>query len=219
MSSVTQNRGEINMKRKIILRCILIAFLILTVVFGVAEQMQSDISSGIVRLHIIANSDEDADQNVKLAVRDALLEAQKDIFPDGIQKELSTEEKEKIVALSQKVLAENGMTYGAMAETGNWYFPTKKYGNITLPAGNYDGVRVILGEGQGRNWWCVMYPPLCFTESAVGVADEKSRHTLKESMGEFEYEMITGNNLKIKPAIKLVEIWSDIKKKTGDFLS
>lgn len=215
MCSVTQNEREINMKRKIILRGIIIVFLLLVIGAGVAEQLQTDIASGIVRLHIVANSDRDSDQKVKLAVRDALICAEKEIFPDGIKSELTEEEKEKIEKMAETVLVKNGMYYGAKAEVGNWYFPTKKYDNITLPAGNYDGVRVVLGAGEGKNWWCVMYPPLCFTESAMGKADAKSRYILKESMPEFGYEMITENSIKVLPAFKLVELWSDIKQKIG----
>jgi len=201
------------MKRKIILRCVLIVFLAAITVLGVAEQLQTDIASGIIRLHIIANSDEYADQEIKLKVRDAVIGAQEEIFPDGIKKEITPGEKEKIKHVAQRTLYENGVDYGAVVETGKWYFPAKKYDNITLPAGNYDGVRVILGEGNGQNWWCVMYPPLCFTECAKGIADENSREKLRENMSDFEYEMITEDSIYVKPAFKLVEIWSGIKEK------
>ena len=206
------------MKRKIILRCILIVFLVVVTVFGIAEQLQTNISSEIVRLHIIANSDGADDQAVKLKVRDAVICAEKEIFPDGIKKEITADEKEKIVNIAQKILSENGMDYGAIVEAGNWYFPVKKYDNITLPAGNYDGVRVILGNGNGQNWWCVMYPPLCFTECAKGRADEESRRILKENMTDFEYKMVTEDGICIRPAFKLVEIWSGIKEKMKSVL-
>ncbi len=213
MCSVTQNKGEINMKRKIILRSIIVVFLLAVVGIGVAEQLQTDIASDVVRLHIIANSDTDDDQRLKLAVRDAVLGAQKEIFPDGINKEITEAEKEKIKKIAQQTISESGAVCSVEVESGNWYFPTKKYDNITLPAGNYDGVRVVLGEGKGKNWWCVMYPPLCFTASAGGIADGESKRILKESMGDYEYKMITEDSVEIKPAFKLVEMWSDIKEK------
>lgn len=206
------------MKRKIFLRCIIAVFLLAVLIVGVAEQLQGDISSGIVRLHIIANSDEDCDQQIKLAVRDAVIAAQEDIFPDGIKKELTGAEKERLTEAAQNVLRRQGADYGVALETGNFYFPTKEYENITLPAGNYDAVRVILGEGKGQNWWCVMYPPLCFTDSAVGRVDKGSEEILKESMDDFEYEIISEENIKTVPAFKIVEIWQGFKEKVRKIL-
>ena len=201
------------MKRKIFLRCIIVVFLVGVLAVGVSEYMQRDISSGIVRLHIIANSDSSTDQKVKLAVRDEVIEAQSELFPDGVKRRLTNKEKQNITSVALDVLEDYGVGYGARVETGKFYFPTKEYENITLPAGEYDAVRVILGEGRGKNWWCVMYPPLCFTDSAVGKADKKSESIFRESMGEFQYDIISKESIKTVPAFKLVEIWSAIKEK------
>ncbi|MBO5733355.1 MAG: stage II sporulation protein R [Clostridia bacterium] len=206
------------MKRKIFLRCIICAFLLVVLVVGVAEYLQRDISDGIVRLHIIANSDSEDDQRIKIEVRDAVLAAQKEIFPDGIKKELSPQESELLTATAQRVLGEQGVDYGVRVEMGKYYFPTKKYDNITLPAGDYDAVRVVLGQGEGRNWWCVMYPPLCFTESMLGIAEDESKDILKEEMGKFGYEIISEENIKTVPAFKIVEIWQQFKEKLKKFL-
>lgn len=206
------------MRRIIFLRCIIIAFLVTALLIGVCEQIQGDISSGIVRLHIIANSDEEHDQQIKLKVRDAIIDSQKEIFSDGIKNTLNKEEREKLLKKSEQVLNEQGVNYKATIETGKFYFPTKKYDNITLPAGNYDAVRVVLGEGGGQNWWCVMYPPLCFADSAVGKADEKSLDILRKSMTEFEYKIISEEDIKVVPAFKLVEIWQNVKKKINNCL-
>ena len=97
--------------------------------------------------------------------------------------------------------------------TDDFYFPTKEYENITLPSGNYDAVKIVLGEGKGQNWWCVMYPPLCFSESSIGVADGKSQHILKESMGDISYEIISDESVKTVPAFKVVEMWQNLKEK------
>lgn len=201
------------MKKKILLKCIIVVFLLFLGVVSVCEHFQRDISGGMVRLHIIANSDNERDQSVKLKVRDAVIMAQNEIFDDGIKKELSKKEKERLLSVANEVLKSNGVDYGAFVETGSFYFPTKEYANITLPAGNYDAVRVILGDARGQNWWCVMYPPLCFNESAVGKADRESLNILKESMGEYEYEIISQENIKTVPAFKLVETWEKIKEK------
>ncbi len=201
------------MKRKIFTWCIIVVFLLAASVVVFCERMHDGIASGIVRLHIIANSDKECDQKIKLLVKDAIVSSQKEIFKDGIKKTLNKEEKEKIKELALKILKEQGVSYGASVETGKFYFPTKKYENITLPAGEYDAVRVVLGTGDGQNWWCVMYPPLCFNSSAIGKADEESLNILKESMTEFEYGIVTEESIKIVPAFKLVEIWQTVKEK------
>lgn len=198
------------MKRKILLRCIIGIFLAGVMAVGVSEYMQKGISSGIVRLHIIANSDSSTDQKVKLAVRDEVIEAQSELFPDGVKRKLTNKEKQNITSVALGVLEDYGVGYGARVETGRFYFPTKEYENITLPAGEYDAVRVVLGEGKGKNWWCVMYPPLCFTNSALGKADAEA---LKDKMGEFQYDIISEESIKTIPAFKLVEIWSKVKEK------
>lgn len=206
------------MKKKILLWCIIVVFLLSVSVAAVSERMCDDISGGIVRLHIVANSDDANDQEIKLLVRDAIIECQRKIFQDGIKKVLNDEEKEKIRQTAEKILKEQGVLYGAVVEIGKFYFPTKRYENITLPAGSYDAVRVVLGDGEGQNWWCVMYPPLCFTQSAVGNADEESLNILKESMSEYSYDIISEESIKLIPAFKIVEIFQVVKQKIKDSL-
>ncbi len=205
------------MKRKIFLRCIIGVFLAVVLIAGVCEQVQGDIASGVVRLHIIANSDTDIDQNIKLAVRDSVIAAQGRIFPDGIPEKLTYEQKELLAQTAEGVLRNKGVSYGVQIETGEFYFPTKKYENITLPAGDYNAVRIVLGEGAGQNWWCVMYPPLCFTESALGEMGEKSRDILKEEIGQ-NYEIISEESIKTVPALKLLELWGVLKENVRKIL-
>lgn len=203
------------MKRKIFLRCIIGVFLSVVLIAGVCEQVQGKISDGVIRLHIIANSDDDIDQNIKLAVRDGVIAAQERIFPDGLTKNLTYEQKELLVQAAEGVLRSKGVAYGAKIETGNFYFPTKKYDNITLPAGKYNGVRIVLGEGAGQNWWCVMYPPLCFTDSTLGTMGEKSCNILKEEIGEYGYEIVSQDSVRVVPALKLLELWGMVKEKVA----
>ncbi len=124
-----------------------------------------------VRLHILANSDSAEDQRVKLLVRDAILERMR-------KEELSSkrEAQERVLALggellaaAEEVLYENGFDYGAELEAGRFDFPERDYAGEIYPAGEYDALRVILGEGKGRNWWCVMFPPLCVIDDGGGV--------------------------------------------------
>ncbi len=205
------------MKRKIFLRCIIGVFLAVVLITGVCEQVQGEIASGVVRLHIIANSDTDVDQSIKLAVRDSVIAAQERIFPEGIPQKLTYEQKELLAQTAEGVLRSRGVSYGVKIETGEFYFPTKKYENITLPAGDYSAVRIVLGEGVGQNWWCVMYPPLCFTDSALGEMGKKSRDILKGEIGQ-NYEIISQESIKAVPTLKLLELWGVLKENVRKIL-
>ena len=144
---------------------ILLALFLLLPIFIVSPAKGEDLC--LIRLHVIANSDSEIDQQVKLRVRDAVLEKASSLS-------LSENAEEKIMGsltefedAAKVVLASYGFDYGAQALFGEFDFPTKSYGNVTLPAGKYTAVRVVLGEGEGQNWWCVMYPPLCFTSETT----------------------------------------------------
>lgn len=119
----------------------------------------------VLRLHVIANSDSEADQAVKLLVRDRVLQTGASIFDGSVSaaeaERKITPELHKIEDAAEEVLRENGFSYDVHAETVNEFFDTRAYGDITLPAGRYEAVRIVLGEGAGKNWWCVMFPPLC----------------------------------------------------------
>ncbi|MGI6199866.1 MAG: stage II sporulation protein R [Christensenellales bacterium] len=130
----------------------------------------------VVRLHVIANSDSPADQAVKLQVRDAILAriAQQPQAEDvqGAYAQLGDELPE-LVAAAQDTLDAAGMGYAASAQIGRFDFPARDYGGQYYPAGEYPAVRVVLGEGAGRNWWCVMYPPLCLMDMPEAVDSEQ----------------------------------------------
>lgn len=136
---------------------------------------------GIVRLHIIAQSDDAYDQYVKLRVRDAVLNAANSLSLN----EDAAEEIENNLSLiedaARVVLASYGVDYSAHAQFGEFDFPTKTYGNVTLPAGKYTAVRIILGNGAGQNWWCVMYPPLCFTGETTANFDKETVDLITKS--------------------------------------
>lgn len=153
-------------KNRITALCAVLLALTLTVLsaadyFAAAGRVRND----VLRLHILANSDGEADQAVKLLVRDRLLAETADLFRKaGSPAEAAAALEPLLPALAETaaaVLRENGMDYGAAAALSREYFNTRTYGDVTLPAGSYLALRVILGEGQGHNWWCVMFPPLC----------------------------------------------------------
>lgn len=133
-------------------------------------------AKNVIRLQVIANSDSDKDQAVKLLVRDRLLS----VFNDYTQSHTQAEAENYIqssLSLAQdtakQVLSENDFSYDAVAQYGEYDFPVRQYGDITLPAGRYRGLRILLGEASGKNWWCVMYPPLCF--NALNTKQEKTK--------------------------------------------
>ena len=144
---------------------------------GVREQ--------VVRLHILANSDSAEDQALKLKVRDAVLAACGDWQEVAATSEealvLAQERLPALIAVAQGVVAAEGYDYPVTAEVCRAYFTTRQYDTVTLPAGTYDAVRFVIGAGEGQNWWCVMYPPLC-----VGAATDRRQATALWSDGQRE---------------------------------
>ena len=116
---------------------------------------------GVLRLHVIANSDSPEDQAVKLRVRDALLSLMEGKQTLQEAKRFLLENRSLLQQAAERTLEENGFPYGASFHLGVYPFPDRDYGDVTYPAGNYEALRVVLGEGQGQNWWCVLFPPLC----------------------------------------------------------
>ncbi len=190
--------------------CALFMAVLLTVLsvcdyFASAQKLRSD----VLRLHILANSNEEADQAVKLLVRDRLLQEAQDIFTGKITPEnaaaLLTPALPRLAKTAETVLRENGFIYGARAELTEEYFDTRVYGDFTLPAGTYTALRVVLGEGEGRNWWCVMFPPLCLPAAEGG----KDAETV---FSENEWRVLhPEKGYRIR--FKLVEIYEWIREK------
>ncbi len=125
----------------------------------------TEIRSDVIRLHILANSDNAYDQNLKLKVRDAVLKEGADIFSGNTTKTEALKSisvnKDRLKNIAEKTIRENGYSYKATVRLEDEYFETRSYGEITMPAGKYTAVRILIGSGEGKNWWCVMFPPLC----------------------------------------------------------
>ena len=163
--------------------------LMLFLLVGYSTSVNSELSQNIVRLHVLANSDSDEDQALKLKVRDAILAYSKNEFTkkDEVKSQLDSYKN-----IAKEVISQNGFDYDVDVEYGNFEFPTKKYKNIALPAGNYDAVRVKIGKAEGKNWWCVMFPPLCFVD---GTTDESyAEDKLRSSLGKESYDIITAKS-------------------------
>jgi stage II sporulation protein R len=182
---------------------VLTAFIITCVISTMSfASACEDIRNSVLRMHVVANSDSEEDQRLKLKVRDAVLEAGKEYF-DNSESAAQAEEKlipvkDELERVAKKVVEENGYDYDVKVNIGNAYFPTKTYdGDVTLPAGEYEAVNVIIGSGRGHNWWCVMFPPMCLPAA-------ESDTELDEVLSEREYEIVKSNP-KFEPRFKIVE--------------
>ena len=150
------------MKNKI---CVIVV-LILLLIIGASFLPTAEVEYDYLRLHIRANSNSEIDQNIKYKIKDELVEFLTPYFCNVTSKneaiEIVNNLKEKMSEICVEVLRKNGFNYSANVKINNEYFPTRTYSNTTLESGYYDAVIVELGSAEGDNWWCVMYPPLCF---------------------------------------------------------
>ena len=158
--------------------------------FSYANAVSSDIEKSVFRLHVLANSDSKEDQTLKYEVRDALIEYMNTLCINVEKKEeamqIASSHQEEFKQIAEKVIKEKGYTYPVSVEIGNFSFPTKNYGDVSLPAGYYDALRVKIGEAQGQNWWCVMFPPLCFVNVSSGIVPEESKELMKQELMVYE---------------------------------
>lgn len=170
------------------------------------SKIQGNLSKEVFRFHVLADSDSDEAQRVKLKVRDEVLEYMKQTMPGNEDmvsasqtKKWAKEHLREIEDVAERVIREEGYSYRAKAEVSVCYFPDKRYGDITFPQGYYEALRIKLGKAEGQNWWCVLYPNLCFTSSTCAVVDEEGKEELKSVLTDEEYEMITAtSDFKIK---------------------
>lgn len=201
-------------KNVIILIVLLILFLISNA-RSYATNVSSGLSNNIFRLHILANSDSAEDQALKLKVRDAILEYMEALTITTEDKqsviELSQAHKEDLKQVAEKIIHANGYDYSVNIEIGNFYFPTKYYGNISLPAGNYDALKIEIGDSQGQNWWCSLFPPLCFVSVSSGVVDEKGEEYLKENLSNEEFSIVSEDSPEIEFKFKIIELINEKK--------
>ena len=215
-------RGERRKNSKI--KLLVVGVLTLLGVLGTAATIYSEntingISENIVRFHIVAKSDSDIHQDVKLEVRDSVLThltGKMDIsYSVDETINIINEEIPVIEEIAKNILVNNGYEAIATAEYGRFAFPTKQYENIELPSGSYNALRITLGSGRGNNWWCVLFPPLCFvdTNGRIG-ADAETR--LRESLTSNQYHIITSTSNDETPSInfrfRVVEIVQDARQ-------
>ena len=204
-----------NSKIGISITLILLLFLYTTInAISYVEAVSTDISDSVFRLHVIANSDSNEDQSLKYKVRDNLLKYMNNICSDCSSKQeaidLVTEHQEEFKQVALDTIKKEGYSYNVKINIGNFEFPTKQYGDISLPAGYYDALRVEIGEAKGRNWWCVMFPSLCFIDVSSGIVPEESKEELQNILSDEEYSIISNNSDNgIKLKFKLIEFFAN----------
>lgn len=167
--------------------------LVFTILFGSITTFAaecSQIREDVLRLHILANSDSEEDQALKLKVRDRVLLEMGDVFetPETLEdaKAAASKHLDEICEIAQQEVYDNGYDYPVHAELVNMYFTTREYETFTLPAGMYDAVRITIGAAEGKNWWCVLYPPLCLPAA-------QPEETLEQALDEEETDLVTRN--------------------------
>ena len=179
-----------------------------------------DYKNKLIRFHVIANSDSEEDQNLKLKVRDGIIDylQPKLLESNSIQESelIIKREYDEIEKISKNIIMENGYNYDIKVGIDYSQFPTKQYSNVVLPAGEYKALRVIIGDGNGKNWWCVMFPPLCFVDEEKAIIDKDTDNKLREVLTEEEYELISQKTRKqvdrVQVKFKIVEIIQGITK-------
>lgn len=183
--------------KKLALGFIAMMFLVNGMVYKVQyekQQLQQQLAEKVIRFHVLANSDGAEDQQLKLSVRDAIgsymQEELLQVEDKAACEKLIEERLEEIEQVAESVITSAGYSYEVAACLTECEFPVKTYGEYTFPAGNYEALRVTIGEGKGANWWCVMYPNMCFENSMYEVVDENAKKALREVLDEEEYEAV-----------------------------
>ncbi|MGN0528602.1 MAG: stage II sporulation protein R [Eubacterium sp.] len=199
------------MKRKfIVFSAVFLCSVVLVSTVTPAITMSESISTKVFRLHILANSDSEADQSLKMKIKDKIISFSSGLYnncenvQDAIK--VSQDNVYNFKQTAQKVIAFYGYDYDTKVYVTKDYFPTRKYDNFTLPAGEYDCLKIIIGEGKGHNWWCVMFPEVCV--SAYSEESDRFEGYLTEE----EIKMIQSKGYAVR--FKAVEIYEKIKNKT-----
>lgn len=205
-----------NIRISLLLLLLLFVYIFLCA-FSYANAVSNKIQSSVFRLHVIANSNSVDDQNLKYLVRDKVLAYIQSISDNNLSKNdailLVNNNIDTIQKIVEKTIYENGYNYSVKLNIGNFEFPTKTYGDISFPAGFYDALKIQIGDAKGQNWWCVMFPPLCFVDIENGIVPNESKEIIKEHLSKEEYDLISEHTPKIHFKFKIVEMFQNIEMK------
>ena len=195
-----------------------------------SENAKSELADNLIRLHVVANSDSPEDQELKNSVKDEIIKYMKDELK-GVRdidksREIINDNLKYIKNIAEDEIKRQGKNYAVNVSLGDYPFPTKVYSDISLPAGVYQALRVSIGEGVGQNWWCVLFPPLCFVDATRGAVSESFKEDLEEIIESdtdkyyiFASEKSDVKEISIKFKFKLVEVFKDSKEKVGGMVN
>ena len=194
----------------------LLAGIAITLLCGMyLDREQADLAHSVIRLHVIANSDSEQDQNLKLQVRDRILEQAAALYRPEDDVEMARQRLEDNLALlartGREAVEEQGYDYPVAVKLERTWFPTKTYTDFALPAGNYEALRVIIGEGEGQNWWCVVFPPLCLGSVSETVDEAAAAGSFTQG----QVALVTGETEGYVVKFKLMELWEELKHHFG----
>lgn len=183
-----------------------------------SKDVTHEISSHLIRFHVVANSDTVEDQQMKEHIRDVVLAYMSPLLKESATmdqtRQIIKEEMPQIEQLAHGVITKWGKDYDVNVLLDQANFPTKQYGDIMLPAGEYEACRIIIGEGKGQNWWCVMFPPLCYVDVTHGIVPSEHKAHLQKTLSKEEYELITksigtsNKDIPVKFKFKVVELFN-----------
>jgi len=205
-----------NRKKLRILEISLMAGLLIALLWGMwSLHAQRALADRVVRLHILANSDSEADQALKLKVRDAILSRAEKILKGSDDREAAERalraELPALEAIAAEEIWAEGYDYPVRAELTETEFPTREYDNFTLPAGKYLAVRIVIGDGAGHNWWCVVFPPLCAETTA-----NFSQTAMAAGLSESDVKLVTEENGGYVLKFKSIELWEKVRQMLAD---
>ncbi|MEY8339158.1 stage II sporulation protein R [Lachnospiraceae bacterium 62-35] len=187
------------MKQKLFLAlslcCFLISWLCLFSIKRAGDEaLASRLSPSVLRLHVLANSNSRQDQQLKLEVKSLLVnqisQDMKDCHSKAEMCQYLADNQESLESLAEDYIQGRGFSYQVSLTLSKDYFPEKSYGDISFPCGSYDAARFVIGKGKGHNWWCVLYPSLCFIEPTYATVPASSREKLKEAVNEEDYKKL-----------------------------
>lgn len=192
----------------------LLAGVAITLLCGMyLDREQAALADSVIRLHVIANSDSEQDQQLKLQVRDRILEQAAAIYRPEDDVAAARQRLEDNLALlartGREVVEEQGYDYPVSVRLERTWFPTKTYTDFALPAGNYEALRVIIGEGDGQNWWCVVFPPLCLGSVSETVDEAAAAGSFTQG----QVSLITGETEGYVVKFKAMELWEELKNR------
>lgn len=203
-----------NFKRFTILVILLFIYITISAI-SYTNAVCLNISDSVFRLHVIANSNSAEDQKLKYLVRDEVLDYMNSITNGLTNKQqiisIVSNNLENFNQIAQNVVYSYGYTYNVEVEIGNFEFPTKTYGDVSFPPGYYDALKIKIGNAEGQNWWCVMFPPLCFIDVSSGIVPDDSKEILESELTEEEYTLISGTETDNKIKFKIVELLQNFK--------